>query len=93
MIQLSVTKFALFLLCFSMLNSALALESTLRNHPSPYLSMHAEDPVAWQLWGKDVFARAKAENKLIYVSIGYFSCHWCHVMQKESYQDTAVAEQ
>ncbi len=70
--------------------SAQAGEAALKDHPSPYLSMHSEDPVDWQLWGKEVLDRAKAENKLIYVSIGYFSCHWCHVMQKESYKDPAV---
>ena len=70
--------------------SANAGEAALKDHPSPYLSMHSEDPVDWQLWGKDVLDRAKAENKLVYVSIGYFSCHWCHVMQKESYKDSDV---
>ncbi|MCP4075068.1 MAG: thioredoxin domain-containing protein [Gammaproteobacteria bacterium] len=69
---------------------AQAGEAALKDHPSPYLSMHSEDPVDWQLWGKGVLDRAKAENKLIYVSIGYFSCHWCHVMQNESYKDPAV---
>ncbi len=59
--------------------------SSLENHPSPYLRMHQSDPVKWQTWGKDVLEQAKKENKLIFMSIGYFSCHWCHVMQKESY--------
>ena len=64
----------------------------LEHHPSPYLAMHAEDPVDWQLWNEAVFRKARAENKLIFVSVGYFSCHWCHVMQRESYQDAEVGE-
>ncbi len=82
----------LFLLANLSVNFAFANDAALKNHASPYLSMHADDPVNWQLWGKDVLARAKAENKLVYVSIGYFSCHWCHVMQRESYKDSAVGE-
>ena len=64
--------------------------SPLKNHPSPYLSMHADDPVQWQQWGKAALDKARAENKLIFLSIGYFSCHWCHVMQRESYQDKEI---
>ncbi len=64
----------------------------LEHHPSPYLAMHAGDPVNWQLWNEDVFKQAREQNKLIFVSVGYFSCHWCHVMQRESYQDKSVAE-
>lgn len=63
---------------------------TLKDHPSPYLGLHANDPVNWQVWSQGILEQAKAENKLIYLSIGYFSCHWCHVMQKESYQDDEV---
>ena len=68
-----------------------SLSNQLKQHPSPYLALHGNDPVHWQDWGPDVVARAKAENKLIFVSSGYFSCHWCHVMQRESYSDQAVA--
>ena len=63
---------------------------SLANHPSPYLQLHAKDPVNWQTWGGEIFKQAQQENKLIYLSIGYFSCHWCHVMQKESYSDAEV---
>ena len=70
---------------------AAPLENRLRNHPSPYLAMHGNDPVAWQQWGPEVFERARRENKLVYVSIGYFSCHWCHVMQRESYRNKKIA--
>lgn len=72
--------------------TAYASSNQLSNHPSPYLAMHGNDPVAWQTWNESVLNRAQAENKLIFVSIGYFSCHWCHVMQRESYQDPTVAE-
>ncbi|MBE0509553.1 MAG: DUF255 domain-containing protein [Chromatiales bacterium] len=68
-------------------------DSPLRDHPSPYLAMHANDPVAWQLWGQDAFAQAQRENKLIFVSSGYYACQWCHVMQRESYQNNAIAAQ
>lgn len=69
-----------------------ALANQLRNHPSPYLALHGRDPVAWQEWGPEVVARAQRENKLIYLSIGYFSCHWCHVMQRESYRNRGIAQ-
>jgi hypothetical protein len=70
--------------------TTLAHSASLKNHPSPYLNLHAHDPVDWQVWGQDVLQQAKAQNKLVYLSIGYFSCHWCHVMQKESYADADV---
>jgi uncharacterized protein YyaL (SSP411 family) len=63
----------------------------LKNHPSPYLALHGNDPVDWQDWGAHVIERARRENKLIFVSSGYFSCHWCHVMQRESFSDPQVA--
>jgi len=67
------------------------LSNQLKQHPTPYLALHGNDPVQWQDWGPDVVKRAKAENKLIFISSGYFSCHWCHVMQRESYSDKGVA--
>ncbi len=79
----------LSLLFFS---STLIADSELQDHPSPYLSMHANDPVDWRLWGKEILRQAKEENKLIFLSIGYFSCHWCHVMQRESYSDKNVGK-
>jgi len=68
-----------------------ALANRLQNHPSPYLALHGSDPVAWQEWNAAAVARARADGKLLYVSIGYFSCHWCHVMQRESYQNAGIA--
>ncbi|MDP2267328.1 MAG: DUF255 domain-containing protein, partial [Thiobacillus sp.] len=64
----------------------------LSNHPSPYLALHGQDPVAWQEWNADTIARARRENKLLFVSVGYFACHWCHVMQRESYKNRQIAE-
>jgi uncharacterized protein YyaL (SSP411 family) len=59
---------------------------------SPYLLQHAHNPVNWYAWGPEAFAKAKRENKPIFLSIGYSTCHWCHVMEHESFEDEAVAE-
>lgn len=59
---------------------------------SPYLLQHAHNPVAWHPWSKQTIAKAKAENKLLLISIGYSTCHWCHVMERESFEDIQVAE-
>ena len=61
------------------------------NSTSPYLLQHAHNPVNWMPWGPEAFAKAKAENKPIFVSIGYSTCYWCHVMERESFEDTEVA--
>jgi len=68
-----------------------ALTNELRDHPSPYLALHGGDPVQWQSWSRQVLEQARAEDKLIFISSGYFACHWCHVMQQESYRDPEVA--
>ncbi|TAH01803.1 MAG: thioredoxin domain-containing protein [Sphingobacteriales bacterium] len=59
---------------------------------SPYLLQHANNPVNWYPWGPEALEKAKAENKLILISIGYSACHWCHVMEHESFEDVKVAE-
>jgi uncharacterized protein YyaL (SSP411 family) len=59
---------------------------------SPYLLQHAHNPVNWHAWNKETLALAKKENKLILISIGYAACHWCHVMEHESFEDEAVAK-
>ncbi|RBQ02901.1 thioredoxin domain-containing protein [Pedobacter miscanthi] len=59
---------------------------------SPYLLQHAHNPVNWYEWGQEALEKAKAENKLILVSIGYSACHWCHVMERESFENHEVAE-
>ena len=64
----------------------------LKNEKSPYLLQHADNPVDWYPWGDEAFEKARAEDKPILVSIGYSTCHWCHVMAEESFSDPAVAE-
>lgn len=94
MYRLPLSRVLLFLLLLAWLaQPALAanLQNSLRGHASPYLALHGQDPVAWQEWNAETVARARRENKLLFVSLGYFSCHWCHVMQQESYRDPAIA--
>ncbi|MDQ0175509.1 thioredoxin domain-containing protein [Bacillus chungangensis] len=62
------------------------------NSKSPYLIQHAYNPVQWYEWESEAFEKAKKENKPIFLSIGYSTCHWCHVMEKESFEDEEVAE-
>ncbi|GAA4707423.1 DUF255 domain-containing protein [Brevibacillus fulvus] len=64
----------------------------LANEKSPYLLQHAYNPVDWYPWSDEAFAKAKAENKPIFLSIGYSTCHWCHVMERESFENEQVAE-
>jgi len=59
---------------------------------SPYLVQHAHNPVNWYSWGPEAFAQAKKENKLVFLSVGYSTCHWCHVMEKESFENLLVAK-
>ena len=64
----------------------------LANSQSPYLLQHKNNPVDWYPWGKEAFEKAKKENKPIFLSIGYSTCHWCHVMEHESFEDREVAK-
>ena len=59
---------------------------------SPYLLQHAENPVDWYPWGEEAFARAREDDKPVFLSIGYATCHWCHVMEAESFENHEVAE-
>ncbi len=68
------------------------MPNLLQYESSPYLLQHANNPVNWHAWNDETLALAKKENKLILVSIGYSACHWCHVMEHESFEDEAVAE-
>ncbi len=65
----------------------------LAGETSPYLLQHAHNPVDWFPWGEEALAMARAEQKPIFLSIGYAACHWCHVMERESFEDPATAEQ
>ncbi|MEO6598602.1 MAG: thioredoxin domain-containing protein, partial [Polyangiaceae bacterium] len=68
-------------------------QNKLASETSPYLLQHAHNPVAWYPWGSEALSRAKAENKPILLSIGYAACHWCHVMERESFENEAIAAQ
>ena len=68
-------------------------ENRLAAETSPYLLQHAHNPVDWYPWGPEALARAKAQDRPIFLSIGYAACHWCHVMERESFEDTATAAQ
>jgi uncharacterized protein YyaL (SSP411 family) len=63
----------------------------LSRETSPYLRQHADNPVDWYPWGEEAFAVAAAEDKPIFLSVGYSACHWCHVMAHESFEDPVVA--
>jgi uncharacterized protein YyaL (SSP411 family) len=78
-----------------LLNDAKAMSAGVPNRliseKSPYLLQHAHNPVEWYPWGPEAFERAREENKPIFLSIGYSTCHWCHVMEQESFEDPEVA--
>ncbi|NNE55492.1 MAG: thioredoxin domain-containing protein, partial [Flavobacteriales bacterium] len=65
--------------------------NALIHESSPYLLQHAHNPVDWHPWGDEAFEKAKAQNKLVLVSVGYSACHWCHVMEHETFEDSAAA--
>src|SRR5439155_21820607 len=69
-----------------------AMSNRLADETSPYLLQHKDNPVDWQPWGEEALRRARDEDKPILVSIGYSSCHWCHVMDRESFEDAHVAD-
>jgi len=80
--------FAAVLCCEAMA----AHTNRLAHEKSPYLLQHAHNPVDWFPWGEEAFAKARKENKPIFLSIGYSTCHWCHVMERESFENADVAE-
>src|SRR5437016_2323915 len=65
----------------------------LAKETSPYLLLHAHNPVDWYPWGAEALEKAKKEGKLIFLSIGYSSCYWCHVMERESFMDEEIAKE
>lgn len=67
------------------------MSNSLKNEKSPYLLQHADNPVDWYPWGAEAFEKAKNEDKPVFLSIGYSTCHWCHVMEHESFEDEEVA--
>lgn len=68
------------------------MSNHLKNQTSPYLLQHAENPVDWYPWSEEAFSKARAEDKPIFLSIGYSTCHWCHVMAHESFEDLEIAD-
>ncbi|HIZ55558.1 MAG TPA: thioredoxin domain-containing protein, partial [Firmicutes bacterium] len=67
------------------------MSNHLKDQTSPYLLQHAENPVDWYPWDEEAFRRAKEEDKPVFLSIGYSTCHWCHVMAHESFEDQEIA--
>src|ERR1700689_5029476 len=63
----------------------------LANESSPYLLQHAHNPVDWHPWGEEAFELARKENKAIFLSVGYSTCYWCHVMERECFEDETIA--
>ena len=66
--------------------------NALINESSPYLLQHAHNPVDWHPWGDEALEKAKKEDKMLLISVGYSACHWCHVMEQESFEDSLVAK-
>ena len=67
------------------------MSNQLQQEKSPYLQQHKDNPVNWFPWGEAAFQKARAEEKPIFLSVGYSTCHWCHVMARESFEDPEVA--
>src|SRR3712207_7166159 len=67
------------------------MANRLANETSPYLLQHKDNPVDWYPWGEEALRRAREEDKPILLSVGYSACHWCHVMERESFEDEATA--
>ena len=67
------------------------MPNRLQHEPSPYLRQHADNPVDWRPWGEEAFESARRDDRPIFLSIGYSTCHWCHVMEHESFEDAGVA--
>ncbi|MCW9013373.1 MAG: DUF255 domain-containing protein [Gammaproteobacteria bacterium] len=91
MSSLQFSKWFFILISSLLYMPAAQAANNLENHPSPYIRMHAHDAVDWQIWNQSVLDRAKKENKLIFISVGYYSCHWCHVMRNESFTNKDIA--
>ena len=80
-----------FILCFACSKNNSKKGNDLVNETSPYLLQHAYNPVNWKAWNENSLEEAKEQNKLIVISIGYASCHWCHVMEEESFENDSIA--
>src|SRR5437879_8262351 len=74
------------------MSTSAAFTNRLAGETSPYLRQHAHNPVDWYPWGPEALARAKELDRPIFLSVGYSACHWCHVMEHESFEDPEVAK-
>ncbi len=87
----NISENGLTIYCISILK-AIEMANHLKEEHSPYLQQHADNPVDWYPWGEEAFQKARDEHKPVFLSIGYSSCHWCHVMEHESFQDDKTAK-
>ena len=96
MIRIILYRLLLLLVALPQLSVAAEQDKTggwrLATESSPYLRLHADNPVAWYPWGEAAFEKARRENKPLFISIGYFTCHWCHVMARESFSNPEIAK-
>ena len=94
LIKLLTTLFSIFILigCSKKENTINKKSNDLIHETSPYLLQHAYNPVNWKAWNPETLALAKKENKLIIISVGYSACHWCHVMEEESFENDSIAK-
>jgi uncharacterized protein YyaL (SSP411 family) len=92
-VVVAATVFSLSGIAAGQKNAPATLKYTnhLIHEKSPYLLLHAYNPVDWYPWGEEAFAKARRENKPIFLSVGYYTCHWCHVMERESYSNPHIA--
>lgn len=85
-------KYLIILFFLSLFSCKDTRKEELQNSPSTYIQQHANDPVNWHIWSEDIYDNAKKLNKIVLISIGYSACHWCHVMQHESFQNEEIAK-
>ncbi len=90
-VQIIIANLGFTVLLFACAPEPKSFTNRLKNASSPYLREHGDNPVDWYEWSAEALTKAKNENKPLLISIGYASCHWCHVMEEESFMDTAVA--
>jgi len=87
-----VVFWLVFISFISLIPLKLVAANPLQNHPSAYIALHADDPIHWHLWSAETLAKAQQQNKPLFISSGYFACHWCHVMHQENYKNHLVAD-
>ncbi len=91
-VSLTISSLILFKIGETIMSHQSSYKNHLAKEKSPYLLQHADNPVDWYPWGEEAFEKARREDKPIFLSIGYATCHWCHVMEHESFEDPEVAK-